>query len=74
MLRQLRRATLDRGLLGGSRPWIVLGALLWAARAVRMVTRRQSGVVWRGSLAEGETIVVRARSGRSPGSTGSTAP
>jgi len=61
MLRQLRRASFDRGFLGGSRPWIVVGALLWAARGLRIATRRQTGVVWRGALAEGESLTVRAR-------------
>lgn len=73
MLRQLRRASFDRGLLGGSRPWIVVGALLWAARGLRIATRRQGGVVWRGVLAEGETITVRARQvGGRGGSAGGT--
>lgn len=63
MLRQLRRASFDRGLLGGSRPWVVVGAVLWAARALRIATRRQRGVVWSGALADGETLVVRARPG-----------
>lgn len=68
MLRQLRRASFDRGLLGGSRPWIAVGALLWAARGLRIATRHQRGVVWRGVLAEGETITVRARRGGRRGS------
>jgi len=67
MLRQLRRASFDRGLLGGSRPWVVVGALLWAARGLRVATRRQRGVVWRGVLAEGETITVRGRRAGSSG-------
>ena len=74
MLRQLRRASFDRGLLGGSRPWIVLGALLWAVRGLRLATRRQGGVVWRGVLAEGETITVRARARGRRGSTAGGTP
>jgi len=70
MLRQLRRASFDRGLLGGSRPWVVVGAVLWAARGLRIATRRQGGVVWRGVLAEGETITVRARTGGRRGRNG----
>lgn len=72
MLRQLRRATLDRGVLGGSGPWLVLGALLWGARAVRIATRRDSGRLWRGTLAEGETLVLAARSAK--GRTGASRP
>ena len=60
MLRQLRRASFDRGLLGGSRWWVAVGVLLWAARGLRLATRRQGGVAWRGVLAEGETISIRA--------------
>lgn len=74
MLRQLRRASFDRGLLGGSRLWILVGALLWAARGLRLATRRQGGVVWRGVLAEGETITVRARPGGRRGSAPGGAP
>lgn len=72
MLRQLRRASFDRGLLGGSRPWIVVGAVLWAARGVRIATRRQRGVVWRGALGAGEVISVAARRGGSGAGGGTT--
>lgn len=64
MLGQLRRATLDRGVLGGSRPWLVLGALLWGARALRWATRRTSGVMWRGELGDGEVLELAATTAR----------
>jgi hypothetical protein len=64
MLKQLRRATLDRGVLGGSTPWLVLGVLLWSLRALRLATKRDPGVVWRGTVADGETLVLASRTAR----------
>jgi hypothetical protein len=64
MLKQLRRATFDRGVLGGSGPWLILGAVLWTLRALRMATQRDTGVLWRGTIADGETLVVAARTAR----------
>jgi hypothetical protein len=64
MLKQLRRATFDRGVLGGSGPWLILGAVLWTLRAVRLATRRETGVLWRGTVADGETLVLAARTAR----------
>jgi hypothetical protein len=64
MLKQLRRATFDRGVLGGSGPWLILGAVLWTLRALRLATRRETGVLWRGTVADGETLVLAARTAR----------
>ena len=60
MLKQVRRATIDRGVLGGSTWWLLLGALLWGVRAIRIATRRDTGVLWRGGLPDGETLMVSA--------------
>lgn len=61
MLHRLRRASVERGLLGGSTPWVVLGGVLWALRGLRLVSRRETGVIWRGELREGESLVIGSR-------------
>jgi len=61
MLRQLRNASLDRGLFQGNRPWLVLGAVLWAARAAKVAWAKDDGVVWQGVLTPGETVQVTYR-------------
>jgi hypothetical protein len=61
---RLGRAVFMRGIVGGSPRWLAVGAALWGVKGLRMAFRRQHAVVWRGRLAEGETIVLSARSGR----------
>ncbi len=60
MLKQVRRATIDRGVLGGSTWWLLLGAVLWGVRAIRVASRRDTGVLWKGGLPDGETLVLTA--------------
>jgi len=61
MLRALRNAALDRGLFQGSRPWLVLGAVLWLARAAKVAWGKDGGVVWQGAIQPGETVQVTYR-------------
>ncbi|MGH9070299.1 MAG: hypothetical protein ACRDX8_03790 [Acidimicrobiales bacterium] len=42
-----------RGVLGGERHWLVVGAVLWVARRIR---RREAEVVYSESLAKGQTL------------------
>ncbi|MCC5951245.1 MAG: hypothetical protein JJU45_04035 [Acidimicrobiia bacterium] len=60
----LRRLTVERGLLGGHLGWLGLGAVLWGGYAVRRAWKRETGLAWRGTIEEGQTIVLQARSGR----------
>lgn len=71
ILGALRRAGIDRGLLGGSRPWLVIGALAWGLRLARWALRRQERVLLLEELAPGERLVIthaplpaKARRGR----------
>jgi hypothetical protein len=58
MLEFLRRNGLRRGLVGGSRSWMVAGGLAYALRALRWVVRRDTEVVFSEELRPGESLVI----------------
>ncbi|CAN5661455.1 hypothetical protein BH20ACT2_BH20ACT2_21100 [soil metagenome] len=55
ILRFLQRNALRKGLLGGSRPWVVVGVLVWLARKA---AKPEADVVYCEPLAAGETLVI----------------
>ena len=59
MIRLLYRQAQFRGLLGGSRGWTVVWALLFGARLVRRVTSDKPEVVYREKIRPGEALVIR---------------
>lgn len=61
MFGQLRRATLRRGVVGGSWPWLLLGAVLWGLWALRLVARRPDAAVWKGIVGDDEVIEIATR-------------
>jgi len=54
-----RRAQL-RGLLGGSRPWLVLWVVMATWRVLRRLTRDTPEIAFREELHDGETLVISA--------------
>jgi hypothetical protein len=58
MLELLRRNGLRRGLVGGSRSWMVAGGLAYALRALRWVVRRDTEVVFSEELRPGESLII----------------
>ena len=60
MLRTIRRRALRQGLLGGSRTWQVVWAVLLGARLLRRLTRVRPEVVYSEKLEPGETLVITA--------------
>lgn len=70
MLRYLYRRSQFRGLLGGSRGWTIVWAVLFGARLVKKATTREEKVVYSEKLRPGQTLVIRhegsagGRSGR----------
>ncbi len=56
----LRGLALRRGVLGGSRPWMVVAAVLWGARLVRRASSRRPEVVSIERLKPGQTVQVTA--------------
>jgi hypothetical protein len=54
-----------RGLVGGSRPWTILWAVLATRRLLKRLLRDDGEVVYREELEPGETIVISAE-GREP--------
>lgn len=59
LLSVARRSSLTKGLVGGSRPWLVVGALAWTIKALQWAIRPNPTTVYRGRLEVGETIVIR---------------
>jgi hypothetical protein len=55
---RLVRHGLRRGILDGSRPWLVVGLVVWLARLARRLASPEPETVWSGSLRPGETLVV----------------
>lgn len=56
--RYLLGRALQKGLLGGSRFWTVVGTLGVAMRVLRRITRDEPEVAYREELRPGETIVL----------------
>jgi hypothetical protein len=53
-----RRHAIERGLLGGSRTWLLLGGLAWAFRAMRWALKPAPTTVFSERLDIGETLVI----------------
>ncbi len=58
MFKQWRSIGLQRGIVGGSRPWMLVAAVLWGAKAVQWAMRRDERVVFRTVLEPGETLEI----------------
>jgi hypothetical protein len=58
MLRSLTRLGLTRGLLGGSRVWMGLGAAAFGVRALSRLAARRPEVVYSEDLAPGQSLVI----------------
>jgi hypothetical protein len=67
MLRYLYRRGQIRGLLGGSRGWTVLWAVIFGARLVQKATTRDAKVVYSETLRPGESVVIRHDAGTGTG-------
>jgi hypothetical protein len=59
MLKYLYRAGQMKGLLGGSRPWTIVWALLFGSRMLKKAARRESEVVHCTVLEPGDGLVIR---------------
>ncbi len=58
LMRQARR----RGILGGSRPWTAVWALIVAVRVARRFTKRKPEILSTTKLEPGESVLVTALS------------
>ena len=54
-----RRAFVYRGLLGGSRAWMVLGGTFWAGRLIRQTVGRRETIAAREVLSPGQFVTIR---------------
>ena len=59
MLAFLRARALNRGLLGGSRMWVGVGAVVWTIRLFQWLNRTETTVIYRDRLGPGEAVVIR---------------
>jgi len=64
-MRFLLRRGLVKGVLGGSRPWLVVWVALFGLRILRRLLRDEPEVVYSERLEAGETLLISA-SGREP--------
>jgi hypothetical protein len=58
LLGAARRLGVDRGVLGGSRPWLVVAGVAWGIKAVQYARRPEAETLVREVLEPGETIVI----------------
>lgn len=54
-----RRAFVYRGLLGGSRLWMVVGGTFWAGRMIRQTVGRRETIAAREVLSPGQFVTIR---------------
>ena len=66
MVKRLMRTGLRRGLLGGSRPWLVVGAGAAGLRIVRRLTASKPEVVYSEELVPGTTLLISHGTDREP--------
>jgi hypothetical protein len=64
MLSYLRRRAQMKGVIGGSRGWTIVWAVLIGGRLLRRLTSDEEKVVYRHKLRPGESLVIR---GERPG-------
>jgi hypothetical protein len=60
VLGYLRRRAQLKGVIGGSRGWTILWAVLVGGRLLRRLTRDQEKVVFTRKLRPGEALVIRS--------------
>ena len=60
MISYLRRRAQMKGVVGGSRGWTILWAVLIGARFLRRLTSDEEKVVYRRKLRPGESFIVRS--------------
>ena len=58
LLRLLLRNGLRKGLLGGSRPWLIAGGVAAGIRVLRKIAGSEPKVVYSEKLQPGETVVI----------------
>jgi len=61
----LFRQGLRRGVLGGSRPWLVLWLVVAGLRVLRRITRDEPEIVFSETLDPGQSLVITSKN-RSP--------
>jgi hypothetical protein len=58
LLGTARRLGVDRGVMGGSRPWLVVAGVAWGIKAVQYARRPEPETLVREVLEPGETIII----------------
>lgn len=65
----LRGLAVRRGLLGGSRPWMIVAGVLWGLRLLRRASGRRPELLSVERLKPGQTLQITALPGGSSGRT-----
>jgi hypothetical protein len=60
LMSYLRKRSVKEGLLGGRRPWFVVGVFVWGFRLIRKLMSRSPQVVSTEILRPGQTLSVSA--------------
>jgi hypothetical protein len=58
LIRMLLRNGWRRGIVGGSRPWLVAGGVALSVRVLQKLVRSEERVVYSEVLQPGETLVI----------------
>ena len=58
LISYLRRTGVRRGFVGGSKPWLYIGATSWAIRTLLRMARRKSEVILLEELKPGQRIII----------------
>lgn len=58
MIELMRRYGVTRGFFGGSRPWMVVGGVAYALKAVKWARKRDVEVVFSEELRPGDRLVI----------------
>ena len=58
LLSYLRRTGTRRGFVGGSKPWLYIGAASWAIRTLLRMARRKSEIILLEELKPGQRIII----------------
>ena len=70
MLTYLRQRAQLKGVVGGSRGWTIVWAILIGGRLLRRLTSDEEKVVYRRKLRPGESLVVRSEDPRAEPTSG----
>lgn len=61
LLQSLTRRGIQKGLMGGSRPWLWVGVGAGTLRLLRRLMAEEPEVLWRAVVRPGQRVVIKVR-------------